>query len=465
MPMSGDTSDNRPIGVDELACLFSPFLQDHPVEPVALAVSGGSDSTALMVLFVDWLRQEDGDPGRHTVLTVDHRLRPESAAEAREVADRAAALGFRHATLVWEGEKPRTGLQAAARAERYRLMGDYASAHAIGTLFTAHTRDDQAETLLMRLARGSGIDGLAGIPPWVHVQSGSRGALRVARPLLDVAKARLVATLEERRIDWSEDPSNESPAFERSRLRAARPELDRLGLTRNKLVLSVRRLQRARAALDAVTDTYCAEGEGIVHTDRSGFFRIDRERLGQAPEEIFLRVIGRCIAAAGGSAEPVSLAKLEPIVTALRDRGRQDPAGWTLARAHVTVDGQTIQIEREPGRQPLPVLTVAGGTSALWDGRFAIDIAEGFEGNLDVRALGTAGLVEVERAGIVCKRTRPLRLVPSFWRGDALLAAPTLGLWARTELAGLISANFVGLRYNSRATGAASYDECGAPLK
>jgi tRNA(Ile)-lysidine synthase len=335
-------------------------------------------------------------------------------------------------------------------------MGDYASAHAIGTLFTAHTRDDQAETLLMRLARGSGLDGLAGIAPSVDVATGSSGSLRVARPLLDMAKVRLVATLEERGIVWSEDPSNVSPAFERSRLRAARPELDGLGLSSDKLALSVRRLQRARTALDAVTDTYCAEGEGIVHTDRCGFFRIDRERLGRAPEEILLRVIGRCIAAAGGSAEPVSLAKLEPIVTALRDRGGQEPAGWTLARGHVTVDGPTIQIEREPGRQPLPVLTVSGGTSALWDGRFAIDIAEGFEGNLDVRALGAAGLVELERAGVVCKRTRPLRLVPSFWRGEALLAAPTLGSWARTELAEVISANFVGLRYNSRATGRAA---------
>ena len=451
--MSGD---RNPIRDDELAGLFAPFLRGRPVEPVALAVSGGSDSTALMVLFADWLRQEGCDPSSHTVLTVDHRLRPGSAAEAHAVADRAAALGFGHAVLVWESDKPRTGLQAAARAARYRLMCDHADARAIGTLFTAHTRDDQAETLLMRLARGSGIDGLAGIAQSLHGAPGIGASTpRIARPLLAVAKARLMATLEQRGIAWSEDPSNQSPAFERSRLRATQPALDALGLTSDKLALSVRRLQRARVALDALTDTYCAEDRGIVRTDRCGFFRIDREGLGQVPEEIFLRVIGRCIAAAGGSAEPVSLAKLEPIVTALRGRGGHEPAGWTLARAHITVDGQiedgpAIQIEREPGRLPLPCLSVAGGTRALWDGRFDIAIAEALEGGrLEVRALGGAGLRELERLGHAFKRAPPQRFVPSFWRGSDLLAVPTLDFWAGEEPAGLISATFIGLRYNS----------------
>ena len=143
-------------------------IRSAPSRACALAVSGGSDSTALMVLFADWLRQRRADAGAHTVLTVDHGLRPESAAEARAVADQAAALGFRHALLVWRGPKPSTGLQAAAREARYQLMRDYMGAHDIATLFTAHTRDDQAETLLMRLARGSGLDGLAAIAPSIE---------------------------------------------------------------------------------------------------------------------------------------------------------------------------------------------------------------------------------------------------------------------------------------------------------
>jgi len=450
MSMPVDCSDNRPIRAGELGQLFAPLLARRPVEPVVLAVSGGSDSTALMVLFADWLRQEGCATGGHTVLTVDHRLRPESAAEARYVVDRAGALGFRHATLVWEGDKPATGLQAAARAARYGLMGDYLRAHGVGTLFTAHTRDDQAETLLMRLARGSGVDGLAGIAPWTYAEGGILGcSLRIVRPLLGVAKSRIEATLKARGIGWSEDPSNQSAAFERPRLRAARAELEALGLTGEMLALSARRLQRARTALDAATDALCAEPAGIVRTDPCGFFRIDRERLRAAPEEIALRVIGRCIAAAGGSDEPVPLAKLEPIACAVW--AGAEPAGWTLARAHITADGQSVQIEREPGRLPLPVLTVAAGARALWDGRFAIGIAENLGGSLEVRALGSDGLNELERLGRLVSRSRPLRLVPSFWRGPDLVAVPTVDFWVSAELAGQISAAFAGMRYNSRA--------------
>jgi tRNA(Ile)-lysidine synthase len=438
------TAANDPIRPDELDGLFAARLEAHAGEGVALAVSGGSDSTALMVLFADWLRQRGADPAAHIVLTVDHRLRAQSAAEAEAVAGLAAKLGLRHATLVWEGPKPQTGLQAAAREARYRLMGDHLRARGIDGLLTAHTRDDQAETLLMRLARGSGLDGLAGIAP-----SARLGPLRVLRPLLDIPKARLRATLEARHIPWIEDPSNQSPAFERTRLRAAEDALAALGLTGDMLASSARRLQRARAALDGITDSFCAEPEGAVQTDPCGIVRIDRERLRRAPEEIVLRVLARCIAAAGGSDEPVPLGKLEPIVDGLCRGNAPEAGSWTLARALIAAAPGIIQVEREPGRQPLPRLTLAGGTTALWDGRFAVAVAPGFEGTLEVRALGTEGLAELRRLGRADKGTRALHLVPSFWQENTLLAVPTLDFWAVSNPKGLLSANFVGLRYNS----------------
>ena len=185
------SEDSQPVRQDELDNLFGPFA-DHTDPACALAVSGGIDSTALMVLFADWLRQRRADAAAHTVLTVDHGLRPESAAEARAVAGQASALGFRHTVLTWGGPKPKTGIQAAAREARYQLIFDYMTAHDIPTLLTAHTRDDQAETLLMRLARGSGVDGLAGMAPCNEAGSHpGGGALRIVRPLLGVAKARL----------------------------------------------------------------------------------------------------------------------------------------------------------------------------------------------------------------------------------------------------------------------------------
>ena len=353
------------------------------------------------------------DPGLHTVLVVDHGLRLGSADEARAVADRAAGLGFRHAVLAWQGDKPRTGIQAAARVARYRLMGEHMSAHGIGCLLTAHTRDDQAETLLMRLARGSGVDGLAAMAPWTEMGARTETvALRIVRPLLSVAKARLRATLEARGVPWVEDPSNWSAAFERTRWRAARADLEGLGLSSEMLASSARRLQRARAALEAVTDAHCAVDGGLVETDPCGVLRIDREQLRRAPEEIALRVIARCIVAAGGSGEPVPLAGLEPIVA--RIWCGSAPGSWTLARAQITAGDQIVQVEREPGRLPLPVLTLTGGARERWDGRFAIEIAEGFEGSLELRALGNAGLAELRRLGQRLQghlRTRPCALL------------------------------------------------------
>jgi tRNA(Ile)-lysidine synthase len=323
--------------------------------------------------------------------------------------------------------------------------------HDIGCLLTAHTLDDQAETLLMRLARGSGVDGLAAMAAWTEVGGrGETARLRIVRPLLGVAKARLRAILEARGIPWIEDPSNQSAAFERPRWRAARADLEALGLSSETLASSARRLQRARAALEAVTDAHCAVDGGLVETDPCGVFRIERERLRGVPEEIALRVIGRCIVAAGGSGEPVPLAGLEPIVA--RIWSGNHAGSWTLARAQITAGDQVVQVEREPGRLPLPVAMLMGGARESWDGRFAIEIAEGFEGSLELRALGSAGLAELRRLGRAAKGTSAHALAPSFWRGNELLAVPAVGFWARADLQGAITATFMGLRYNSGAT-------------
>ena len=317
---------HAPIQPDELDGLFARFAS---LGACALAVSGGSDSTALMVLYADWLRRRREQPKRCTVLTVDHGLRQSSAGEARAVAATAAELGFRHATLAWEGQKPRAGIQAAARAARYRLMGDYMLAHGIGLLLTGHTRDDQAETLLMRLARGSGLDGLAAMAPLTplgeHGADAEDGGLWIGRPFLDVPKLTLTATLEARKLRWMEDPSNIAPEFERARLRAARIHLDALGLTPDMLALSAARLARARRAVEAMVDEVCDPQAGAVRVDDAcGAVLVDRGALRQIAEEVALRVLERAILAAGGGERP-SLSKLEAVVRGLWEAACQRP--------------------------------------------------------------------------------------------------------------------------------------------
>jgi tRNA(Ile)-lysidine synthase len=421
------SDENKSIGRDDLDGLFAPVFADHPHMCCAVAVSGGSDSTALMVLLAEWIGETRRSFDHFTVLTVDHRLRPESAAEARAVAGDAAALGFRHATLVWEGDKPKTGLQAAARTARYRLMADYARGHGIGLILTGHTQDDQAETLLMRLGRGSGLDGLSAMAAVAPLQDGE--GLLIARPLLDVPKARLVASLGQRGIGWIEDPSNASPAFERARLRAAKPALDGLGLTSGMLALSARRLQQVRRALDRWVADVLDPVAGIIEAHPCGFFNVDRNGLRTLPDEIAARVLGRLIAAAGGADEAVPLSNLEAIV---REVISAQPSGaWTLARAKLGATPDRLLIEREPGRDTPPVLSLAAGEAGLWDGRFRVAAGSGLAHPVEVCALGVDGLREV-RGRLDIPAGLPvasLRAVPSFWCGDRLLAVPPLAYW------------------------------------
>jgi tRNA(Ile)-lysidine synthase len=459
------TTATTAIAPEELDNLFARFFGGRTNHRAALAVSGGGDSTALMLLFADWLAARNLDPSRCTVLTVDHGLRAAAAGEARAVGVRARALGLRHAILPWRGTKPKSGLQEAARAERYRLMGEYCLAHGLEMLFTAHTLDDQAETLLMRLARGSGLDGLCAMPEVRCFELAAERGHRVliVRPLLGVSKARLTAFLRARGARWSEDPSNQEVAFERVRLRAQRPVLDALGLTSTKLTLSVRRLQRARRALEAHADEFLAPAAGHVVIDASGYAILDRAAVRRSPVEIQLRVLARLIAAVGASPKPFSLARLEAIATVLG--GDAERVDATLGRTKITVRDAQILIMREPGRARLPRLMLAGGESKVWDGRFRVSAAAATP-PLEVRALGPEGLASVRSL----TRSRPpgprgaLLCAPAFYRGGTLLAAPSLAFFASAEARSELAAAFLGASLGALpASWAMPLDRAGDP--
>lgn len=391
---------------------------------VAVAVSGGSDSVALMHLVAACAAK---DIARVTILTVDHRLRPESAEEARRVGEMARATRFsRHQILTWDGAHPATGIQAAARDARYRLLGTYCRENGIGALLTAHTRDDQAETVLMRLARGTGIDGLGAMASVRRLDDG----IAQYRPLLGVSRADLRAYLQSTGAHWIDDPSNDNPAFERIRWRQARAALDDLGLTDRTLALTANRAARAAAALDWATVNAVHDAGVRYAWSPLGFAVVSRAWLGTLPSEIRLRVLGTLIEALGGQGAPQPLAALESAVEGLCNAQSPMRRGFTLNGAMVRAAGDKITVLREPigarRGQPVPqsvsALRIVPGQSVRWDHRFIVHLGAAPEG-ATVRPLGPDGLAALRAAKTPLPPEVPSRVL---WALPAL-DFPTLG--------------------------------------
>jgi tRNA(Ile)-lysidine synthase len=363
-----------PLTSSEARAAFAP-LSRFP--QIAVAVSGGADSMALLRLVAGW-RLEGVGKTDVTVLTVDHGLRAGSRDEAAMVARVAESLGLRHAILTWTRDARRSGgLQAQAREARYDLMAAYCHAHDIPALVTAHHLDDQAETFLMRLGRGSGLDGLAAIPE-ESVWSG----IIVLRPVLDVPKTRLAATLIAAGLNWAEDPSNADQRFERARVRAGGDALAKLGLTPEALARSAHRLRRARAALDESAERFLAE-QGAM--SEAGYGLIARDALLAASEEIALRALARVVAAVGGRAKPLRLSKLEALLASLANSPK---TAHTLGGCRLQPIGERIGVFRETRGTGLPSLRLAPGQRALWDNRFRVELQSNAPDSVNVSALG-----------------------------------------------------------------------------
>src|SRR5476649_795197 len=237
--------DNSPISASDAKRLFADW---KAAPAIVLAVSGGPDSIALMWLAARWRHGLARGP-RLIAATVDHGLRPEAAREAREVKHLARTLDLPHRTVRWTGAKPKTGVPAAARVARYRLLAQAARANGATHILTAHTRDDQAETLVMRLVRGSGIAGLAAM-----ARQSERDGVLLARPFLQVAKSQLMATLNKAKVGFADDPTNRDTNFTRPRIRAVMPVLAAEGGDVRNLARLASRLARANTAVEVLVD-------------------------------------------------------------------------------------------------------------------------------------------------------------------------------------------------------------------
>lgn len=408
----------EPIDDDELAGIFAGL---DAFGRLGLAVSGGVDSVALMHLAVRWRTLSGLSRPEFVVLTVDHGLRPDSGDEAAWVARQADLLGLAHETLCWRGRKPESAIQETARSARYRLLAGAARDNALQAILTGHHLDDQGETVLMRLARAAGVDGLSAMAgeTWLN-------GVIIRRPFLAIAKGRLEANLRVMGVRWIEDPSNADPAFERVRLRRAGGLLADLGLVPEHLALTARRMQRARAALEHQTTQYLL-GEASLKDCLAvaGFARLSLERLVGEPEEIRLRALARLIDAVGGGRSP-RLTKLEKLLEHIARAGPAD-GGWTLGGCQLArVDG-ALEITRESGRCGLDTITLRPGQTTCWDGRFEVGLAPDASGPLDVGPLSASGRAELRAHIPPGVPLRAAETVPCFRLDGDILALPQFG--------------------------------------
>lgn len=356
---------------------FGPY---EACPQLAVAVSGGPDSMALVLLASVWARAHGGSM---TALTVDHGLRPDSAAEAAQVAKWLHTRGIAHHTLSWEGEKPEANLQAAAREARYRLLSGWCRERGVLHLLVAHTRDDQAETFLLRLARGSGVDGLSGMARCIE-----RRGVRLLRPLLDVPKSALIDFLNAEKQSWIEDPSNAKDLYARNRLRKALPALEALGFTPERLAQTAERMGRARAALEAQTAAALAESATLYP---AGYALLDTVALRAYPQEISLRVLAALLSSVGGEVYRPRREKLQRLYdVVLHD------AAFTKATLSgcVLLPAPRMEAKFWIAREPRAVaadMSISSRGAMLWDGRFSARFDGDVVPGLRIGALGQEG--------------------------------------------------------------------------
>ncbi|MCE2749540.1 MAG: tRNA lysidine(34) synthetase TilS [Rhodobacter sp.] len=382
--------------VSALTAAFRAALgpADHPL---GLAVSGGGDSVALLVLAADaGLKVQ--------AVTVDHGLRPEAAAEAAWVGRLCAGLGVPHHTLHWQGWDGAGNLQDQARRARLSLIADWARAAGLGAVALGHTQDDQAETVLMRLARRAGVDGLSAM-------SGRRRAQGMIwlRPLLSVSRDELRACLRARGQDWIEDPSNDALRFDRVKARRALAHLAPLGITPAVLAGVADQMRLARTALEHQT---AAAARQIARIE-GGDVVMDRTAFLDLPAEIRRRLLVGALGWVGSAEYGPRAASVQALLAAV-GAGR----GGTLAGCRVSLRGPALRVTREWQA----VRSTLAAPGQIWDRRWKVYGPD--SKGLHVKALGGAGLSAAgdwRKAGLL---RATLLASPSVWRDGVLIAAP-----------------------------------------
>lgn len=368
------------ISIEKVNALFEPFRNLLSKKTsIAVAVSGGADSMALCLLLAEWAKFNQQ---KIVALTVDHGLRQGAAEEVLKVSNWLAVLDISHEILYWEGEKPTTGIQAAARNARYRLMAHWCHENNFTVLMTAHHLEDQVETFLLRAERGSGLDGLASMRAVASLEG-----IALVRPLLSVSKVLLREFLIDRQQLWIEDPSNQNLAFQRTGIRQLVGRLKQRGLIPERILGLINHFRDLRQQFAEVVAVFferavriLPEAYGVVHL----------EALKLLPDPILERVLVQIISELSGKFYPP---RRQRIKYSMENIKSAEISNFTLGGCHFIFKGSTVIVCRD--RRSISVKQVVAGDSFIWDGLFDVVISgpEGVKGKLG--ALGKKGWIEI----------------------------------------------------------------------
>lgn len=377
-------------------------LGHTPPQRLGVAVSGGGDSVALLAVLAAYARAHDIE--LH-VVTVDHGIRPEAKQEISFVRDLCARWDLPHHVEYWTGWNEQGNFQATARDARYALMSDWAHANNISHIALGHTADDQAETFVMRLARGAGVDGLSAMAP----RGISRGITWI-RPFLQTKRASLRTYLRSEQLTWCEDPSNENRDYERIKVRDGLAVLSTLGVTIDGLVQVTQNMAKAREALN--WQTFIAARDVVKL--REGVVMMNKRQFQTQPEEIGRRLLVHSIQWITGSV----YGPRGPTVSRTLKSVRAGQTA-TLDGCQVSTTGGLVWIFREHNA----VRDTTCEVGQTWDDRWTIDGPDD-DPELQVRALGFDGLNHVEGWRDIGLPRAALASTPSVWYNDELVAAP-----------------------------------------
>lgn len=409
MRKSLNKDSTSPVSADDFENLMFVFGPPFPPR-LALAISGGPDSMALAFCTVRWAHHHRIEL---RAFIVDHSLRAESANEARVTQSRLAQLGILADILLWEHGPISSRLHQKARDARYKLLSEACRQHGFQHLLVAHQREDQAETILMRLAKGSGIEGLSGMQAISH-----RDQIFIWRPFLPLAKSRLLTTCQTASLDFVTDPSNMADKFARGRLRRILPLLQPEGLTVERLLDLGARAASAEQALHYYKRRFLEEA---VSMDESGTLRINTPSFQALPPAVADRVLSFCLRTIHPSNYPPEHLSLSQLRKKLQEQ--EAVSICTLQGCLISLNTQNIVITRE--YQSIQPQSLSPGQALVWDGRWQVQLASGAPSGL-LKPLGTPCHEKLDLLAPGLRKRfhqgRSRAALPSLWQEDRLIA-------------------------------------------